>query len=157
MLLSIQVSFNWWEATPRPAPAAILPRSLAQMEAGVRADEEPERRGTPGSRIDPATALWLATAGAAEALDLPVRVGAFRRGYRFDAVAIRGRRPGSNLQLSAGGESPESVADQLQKILYHATRDDITSVWVDGLQVSGTLDSSQAATRPNSVVEVCSS
>ena len=136
-----------------------------QAEAGLHPHVPAELRRTPGARIDPPMALWLATAAAAEALDLPVRLGAFRKGYRFDAVAFAGRRQGSNLRLhirTAGGESsaetsasasggtgasghaqaaaslpPDSPIDQLQKILYHATRDDILAVWVDGRCVSG--------------------
>jgi guanine deaminase len=106
--------------------AVIASRTL---ESGVDPRLSRERRRSPDSRIDAATAFWLATAGGGIALDL--RIGVFREGYQFDAIVLDGRTPDSNLRLqeSAG---PEEL---LQKIVYHATRADIKEVWVANRRV----------------------
>jgi guanine deaminase len=101
--------------------AVIASRTL---ESGVDARLSRERRRSPGSRIDAATAFWLATAGGGIALDL--RIGVFREGYQFDAIVLDGRTPESNLRLEENA-APEEI---LQKIVYHATRADIKEVWV---------------------------
>ena len=75
----------------------IASRSL---ESGVNPRLSRALRRTPDSRIDAATAFWLATAGGGIALDLPI--GMFREGYQFDAIVLDGHRPDSNLQLEAG-------------------------------------------------------
>lgn len=92
-------------------------------------------RGRPGSRIDWATAFHLATAGGADALDLPV--GRFRPGCRFDAILVDLARPGASVRIF---EEVDGPADVLQKILHGAARADIAAVWVDGEQVSGRPD-----------------
>jgi guanine deaminase len=106
--------------------AVIASRTL---ESGVDPRLSRERRRSPDSRIDAASAFWLATAGGGIALDL--RIGVFREGYQFDAIVVDGRTPASNLRL---GESagPQEV---LQKIVYHATRADIKEVWVANRRV----------------------
>ena len=101
--------------------AVIASRTL---ESGVDPRLSRERRRSPDSRIDAATAFWLATAGGGIALDL--RVGVFREGYQFDAIVLDGRTPNSNLHLEENA-TPEEI---LQKIVYHATRADIKEVWV---------------------------
>jgi len=101
--------------------AVIASRSL---ESGVDPRLSREQRRSPGSRIDAATAFWLATAGGGIALDL--RIGVFREGYQFDAIVLDGRTPESNLRLEENA-APEEI---LQKIVYHATRADIKEVWV---------------------------
>jgi len=92
-----------------------------------------ERRRSPDSRIDAATAFWLATAGGGIALDL--RIGVFREGYQFDAIVLDGRTPNSNLHLEEDA-FPEEI---LQKIVYHATRADIKEVWVANRRVHARL------------------
>jgi guanine deaminase len=106
--------------------AIIASRSL---ESGVDPRLSRKMRRSPNSRIDAATAFWLATAGGGIALDLPI--GAFRPGYQFDAMVIDGRTPDSNLHLE-GSAAPEEI---LQKIVYHATRVDIKEVWVANRRV----------------------
>jgi guanine deaminase len=106
--------------------AVIASRSL---ESGVDARLSRAQRRSPGSRIDAATAFWLATAGGGIALDLPI--GMFREGYQFDALVLDGQRRGSNLQLGDGA-APDEI---LQKIIYHATRSDIREVWVANRRV----------------------
>jgi guanine deaminase len=106
--------------------AVIASRSL---ESGVNPRLSRALRRTPDSRIDAATAFWLATAGGGVALDLPI--GMFREGYQFDAMVLDGQRPESNLQL-ARDAAPDVV---LQKIVYHASRADISEVWVANRRV----------------------
>lgn len=106
--------------------AVIASRSL---ESGVDARLSRAARRAPGSRIDAATAFWLATAGGGIALDL--RIGLFREGYQFDAIILDGRTPGSNLYLEPNA-APEEI---LQKIVYHAARADIREVWVANRRV----------------------
>ena len=97
------------------------------LEDGVDPALGAHERGRPGSRIDFRTAFWMATAGGAPALGLPV--GSFEPGLRFDGLLVDTRRPDSNLVIWPDIDSMEDV---LQKIVYNAGRDDIRKVWVDG-------------------------
>jgi guanine deaminase len=106
--------------------AVIASRTL---ESGVSPVQGREQRRSPDSRIDAATAFWLATAGGGIALDLPI--GVFKEGFQFDAILIDARAPDSNLRLD-GNDTP---ADILQKIIYHAGRANIREVWVANRQV----------------------
>jgi guanine deaminase len=106
--------------------AVIASRSL---ESGVDPRLSRASRRSPGSRIDAATAFWLATAGGGIALDLPI--GLFREGYQFDALVLDGQTPDSNLRVEESA-APEHL---LQKIVYHATRADIEEVWVANRRV----------------------
>jgi guanine deaminase len=99
------------------------------LESGVNPRLAREERREPGSRIDALTAFWLATAGGGIALDLPV--GVFAPGYQFDACVLDVAAPHSNLQVGAD-EPPETV---LQKMIYGASRANITQVWVANRQV----------------------
>jgi guanine deaminase len=110
--------------------AVIASRSL---ESGVDARLSRERRRSADSRIDAATAFWLATAGGGIALDL--RIGLFREGYQFDAIVLDGQTPNSNLHLDENATAEE----MLQKIVYHATRADIKDVWVAGRRAHARL------------------
>jgi guanine deaminase len=110
--------------------AVIASRAL---ESGVDPRLSRERRRSPDSRIDAATAFWLATAGGGIALDL--RVGVFREGYQFDAIVLDGRTPDGNLRL----EENATPGELLQKIVYHATRADIKEVWVANRRVHARL------------------
>jgi guanine deaminase len=111
--------------------AVIASRSL---ESGVDARLSRERRRSVDSRINAATAFWLATAGGGIALDLPI--GMFREGYQFDAIVLDGRTPNSNLHL----EENATAEEILQKIVYHATRADIKEVWVANRRVHARLN-----------------
>ena len=106
--------------------AVIASRSL---EAGVDPRLGRAARRSPDSRIDAATALWLATAGGGIALDLPI--GVFLEGYQFDAIVIDAQTPGSNLYVTENS-APEVI---LQKIVHHASRADIAETWVANRRV----------------------
>jgi guanine deaminase len=106
--------------------AIIASRSL---ESGVDSTLARTQRRTPDSRIDATTAFWLATAGGGIALDLPI--GLFRAGFQFDAIVIDTQAPDSNLKL----EQSAAPGQILQKIIYHAARSNIHSVWVANRRV----------------------
>jgi len=106
--------------------AIIASRSL---ESGVDSTLARAARRTPDTRIDAATAFWLATAGGGIALDLPV--GLFRAGFQFDAIVLDTAVPESNLRIDPAA-TPQQV---LQKIIYHAARSNIHSVWVANRRV----------------------
>ena len=106
--------------------AVIASRGL---ESGVDAALDRQQRRHPGSRIDAATAFWLATAGGGAALGLPV--GLFREGYEFDALRIDAGVRAGNLRIGQA-DAPDEI---LQKILYHASRANIREVWVANRRV----------------------
>jgi guanine deaminase len=106
--------------------AVIASRSL---ESGVSPAQGRDQRRSPDSRIDAATAFWLATAGGGSALDLPV--GVFKEGFQFDAIRVDARAPDSNLRL----DIDDTPGDILQKIIYHAGRANIREVWVANRRV----------------------
>jgi guanine deaminase len=96
------------------------------LEHGVDKQKPGAERGRAGARIDPVAALWLATAGGGEVLDLPI--GLFKDGYQFDAILVDARTPASNLQIYAD----DTHADILQKIIYNACRQNVAKAWVAG-------------------------
>ena len=100
------------------------------LEDGVDPALGPAQRGVPESRIDTVTAFWLATAGGAAVLDLPV--GLIEPGRRFDAIAVRADRPGGTIRL---WEDFDDDARIFEKLVRLATADDISHVWVDGSNV----------------------
>ena len=104
--------------------------SSRALSDGVDAAKAPDARGVAGSAIDWKTAFYCATKGGAEALDLPV--GAFEAGRRFDAFVVDPEAPGGTVHLA--GEAPEAA---LQKVVYTASKANITRVWVDGRIVAG--------------------
>jgi len=106
--------------------AVIAARAL---ESGVDASLERRQRRHPDSRIDAATAFWLATAGGGAALDLPV--GVFREGFQFDAIRIDAGVRDGNLRI-AQADTPDEI---LQKIIYHSSRANIREVWVANRRV----------------------
>jgi guanine deaminase len=99
------------------------------LESGVDSTLNRQERRRSGSRIDAPTAFWLATAGGGIALDL--KIGVFREGFQFDAMLIDAGVPDSNLRL----DRSDTPADILQKIIYHAGRENIREVWVASRQV----------------------
>ena len=113
--------------------AATVSRML---EDGVDPTLGPAQRGVPDSRIDTVTAFWLATAGGAAVVDLPV--GLIEPGRRFDAMAVRIDRPGG---LIRAWESIDDDARVFEKVVRLATADDISHVWVDGTSVKRDPDS----------------
>jgi guanine deaminase len=104
--------------------------SSRMLDDGVDPRQPPERRGSPGSRIDWKTAFHLATAGGAKALNLPV--GRFEPGCHFDAIAIDAEAEDGTVRLF--DDDLEAV---LQKIIYTASRPNIAEVWVGGRRVAG--------------------
>ena len=100
------------------------------LEDGVDPALGPAQRGVPDSRIDTMTAFWLATAGGATMIDLPV--GLIEPGRRFDAIAVRTDRPGGLIRT---WESIDDDARIFEKVVRLATADDISHVWVDGRRV----------------------
>lgn len=89
-----------------------------------------ERRGRPNSRVDFRDAFYIATTGGGVSLDLPI--GNFSPGYYFDAIAVDTTAPQGSIRLWDDLDVGEKI---LQKIVYTATRPNIASVWVGGLQV----------------------
>ena len=105
--------------------------SSKALHGGVHAHLPPSQRGAEGKAITHAEAFWLATAGGAEALDLPT--GSFRPGHEFDALLIDTRARHSNVHINGS----DTLEDIFQKIVLNATRPNIARVWVGGRQVSG--------------------
>jgi guanine deaminase len=71
------------------------------------------------------TAFHLATAGGGEALDLPV--GIFRAGYHFDAIAIDPNVAEGTIRLFGA-----QATEQIEQILYGASRANVVSTYVGG-------------------------
>jgi guanine deaminase len=99
------------------------------LESGVDARVKRAERRQPDSRIDATTAFWLATSGGGIALDLPL--GVFAPGYQFDACVLDVAAANSNLRV-AERDLPETV---LQKVIYGASRANISQVWVANRRV----------------------
>ena len=99
------------------------------LETGVNAQLPPERRGGlgEGTRLSLVESFWLATAGGAEALGLPLAT--FQPGRAFDLQVIDVKRPDSDLTGFGVFDSPE---DQLARILYLSTPDNIRKVYDQG-------------------------
>jgi guanine deaminase len=89
-----------------------------------------ERGGRPNSRVDFREAFYIATTGGGVALDLPI--GNFAPGCHFDAIAVDTAAAQGSIRLWEDLDIGEKI---LQKIVYTATRPNIASVWVGGLQI----------------------
>ena len=105
------------------------------LEDGVDPAVGAAERGVPESRIDTATAFWLATAGGAAVVNLPV--GLIEPGRCFDAMAVRTDRPGGAIRLWDGIDDEARI---FEKVVRLATADDISHVWVDGASVKPQLN-----------------
>lgn len=99
------------------------------LEDGVDPAHAP-LQGRPESRIDFRTALYLATAGGADVLDLPV--GRFAPGCWFDAMLIDPAAPGGTIRLWNDIDTDDDV---VSTIVFTASRANIASVWVGGAAV----------------------
>jgi len=108
------------------ARAAILAARI--LETGVDPDRDAASRasGKP-ARIDFRHAFHIATAGGAKALDLPV--GLFAPGFHFDAIVIDPQAQKGTMRLFDELDSGEGI---LQKIIYTASRANISEVYVGG-------------------------
>jgi guanine deaminase len=103
------------------------------LESGVDPQLGPaERSRQTGVWIDFRDAFYLATTGGGVALDLPV--GQFSPGYQFDALAIDTAAPHGTIRLWNDLDEGENI---LQKIIYTASKSNITKVWIGGREVSG--------------------
>ena len=111
------------------ARTAILASRVLESGANPGLARE-ARGGVAGARIDFRTAFHLATAGGSQALDLAV--GLFAPGYRFDAIRLDADAEAGGVRLWEA-DAGEQV---LQKIVYGATRANVTGVWVDGRAVA---------------------
>jgi 5-methylthioadenosine/S-adenosylhomocysteine deaminase len=69
------------------------------------------------------TALRMATLGGAKALGLDARIGSIEPGKRADLAAVR-----------LAGPELVPVFDPVSHLVYCAGREDVTHVWVDGVQ-----------------------
>ncbi|NKC14168.1 MAG: amidohydrolase family protein [Gammaproteobacteria bacterium] len=97
------------------------------LEHGADPSLPAARRGRKHSRIDFRDALWLASAGGAEVLDLPV--GRFVEGNRFDAMLIDTARIDGGIYPDTGDDLDALV----QKTIYGATPNNIRQVWTDAV------------------------
>lgn len=99
------------------------------LEDGVDARVPSEQRGAgEPSRISAAEALYLATKGGAEALEMPI--GSFEVGRTLDMQVIDLKRPFADLTGNGVFTTP---ADQIERILYLATPENIRKVLVQGV------------------------
>lgn len=106
--------------------------SSRMLESGTDPDLDAERRSThAGTRIDFRTAFYLATAGGGAALGLPV--GRFEPGYQFDALVVDPKAPLGSLRIWPELDEGDNI---LQKIIFTASRPNITDVWIAGDCVS---------------------
>jgi len=115
---------------PQAAHAVTVSRML---EDGVDPSLSGKQRGVSDSRITTLDAFWMATAGGADLLGLPV--GLIEPGRRFDAIAVDVGRLGSPLQRWDGLDDDARL---FEKIVRLTTPADIADVWVDGRHVAGT-------------------
>lgn len=101
------------------------------LEDGVNPAVGAAARGREQSSIDFRHALWLATAGGGEVLDIPV--GKFEVGYHFDAISIDVSANNAEIRLWPEADTPEDIA---QKIIYAATKANIAQVWINGREIN---------------------
>ena len=91
----------------------------------------PGERGRSGRALDVVAAFWLATAGGAAALGVPV--GLLTPGRRFDAIVVDTAAAGGNVRRWPGLDDDPALV--FEKIVRLAGPADITATWVDGRQV----------------------
>lgn len=96
---------------------------------GVDATLPAGERGVPDAAIDTVTGFWVATAGGADALGLPV--GLLDVGRRFDAVVFDLATPGGAIRSL----DIDDDARRFEKMVRLSTTHDIAEVWVDGVSV----------------------
>ncbi len=102
------------------------------LESGVAPDQSSEKRSHHfGARIDFHEAFYLATTGGGVALNLPI--GKFAPGYQFDAIVIDATAALGTIRLWDDLDHSDNV---LQKIVYAASKPNISKVWVGGRQIA---------------------
>ena len=99
------------------------------LEAGIDVVREPGERGVSGSGSDVLTAFWMATAGGAEVLGLPI--GLIEPGRRFDAIVV----DVAGLPAAASIDNELASRLVLERIVRLAGPADISATWVDGQKV----------------------
>jgi guanine deaminase len=101
------------------------------LETGTDPTRDAASRSTYGrAQIDFREAFHIATAGGGIALDLPV--GQFRPGYHFDAIVIDTSAAKGSMRLFEELDAGDQI---LQKIVYTASKANISTVWVGGRPV----------------------
>ncbi|HEY0123045.1 MAG TPA: guanine deaminase [Rhizobium sp.] len=111
------------------ARGAILVSGM--LQSGVDPNLSPAARSTFGpAQIDFRDAFYIATSGGGIALDLPV--GQFAPGYQFDAVLIDTGAEKGTVRLFEDCDEGEGI---LQKIIYTASKPNLTTTWVGGRKV----------------------
>jgi guanine deaminase len=88
-------------------------------------------RGTGDRPLDVVRAFWLATAGGADAVGLPV--GLLAPGRRFDAIVVDTAAADGNVRRWPGIDDEPALV--FEKIVRLAGPTDVASVWVDGRRV----------------------
>jgi guanine deaminase len=98
------------------------------LQSGVDPTHDAATRSTFGpAQIDFRDAFYIATTGGGVALDLPI--GQFKPGYKFDAIVIDTNADGGTVRLWQEFDQGDGI---LQKIIYTASRGNISGVWIDG-------------------------
>ena len=94
--------------------------SSRMLEDGVDTTKQATTRGVANSRINIATAFYMATVGGAEALHL--KTGRIKEGYKAD------------LQVVKSHPSVITLSDEqmIERILYQTQQSDIKQVYIDG-------------------------
>ncbi|WP_047457935.1 guanine deaminase [Rhizobium rhizogenes] len=111
------------------ARGAILVSRM--LQSGVDPNLPAAARSTFGpAQIDFRDAFYIATSGGGIALDLPI--GQFAPGYQFDAVLIDTEAKKGTVRLFEDRDEGEGI---LQKIIYTASKPNLTTTWVGGRKV----------------------
>jgi guanine deaminase len=111
------------------ARGAILVSRM--LQSGVDPNLPPTARSTFGpAQIDFRDAFYIATSGGGIALDLPV--GQFAPGYQFDALLIDTEAEKGTVRLFEDRDEGEGI---LQKIIYTASKPNLTATWIGGRKV----------------------
>lgn len=111
------------------ARGAILVARM--LQSGVDPNLPPASRSTVGTaQIDFRDAFHIATSGGGIALDLPI--GQFAPGYQFDAMLIDTEAEKGTVRLFEDRDEGEGI---LQKIIYTASKPNLTTTWVGGRKV----------------------
>ena len=111
---------------------AMAVTAARYLDDGVDKARAADERGVRGSLIDTVTAFWLATAGGADSLGLPV--GLIAPGRPFDAMVVDIGAPDSPLRY---WDEVDDHPRLFEKIVRLAGPADISRVWVAGRQVRG--------------------
>ncbi|MGI9622897.1 MAG: amidohydrolase family protein [Acidimicrobiales bacterium] len=107
--------------------------SSRMLEDGVDVEIE-SGRGRPDSRIDVATAFWMATAGGAELLG--INAGLLEPGRVFDAFAVRAAGNAAQCGIAEQGDRSQLF----ERIVRRSGPTDVSAVWVNGSDVTPAND-----------------